>query len=420
VEISKTASVLSPAAGVTETYTLQLVIAGGNANGIQVSDPIPAGLTYVSSGAPTLGSVVYNAGTTQLGWSLPANSAPGTYTCSFQASVDASTTCGAIVNTAYLTYTGFVGQKTANAPISTTCPYTVHIGVYNEAGELVKLLPVQQAAQAILNITLPNNSITSLKGAGNTIPIYFGGVLIGTWDGTNNNGNLVSNGTYHIKIDNVDSQGVVTNVSQMVSVDRHLIRVGTDIYNAAGEIIRHLYTYVDDPAGAVLTNVTTSSDRIDPGVTSPLQIVLQNTGAPITMTWDGTTDSGSNATPGHYQMEVHWDDGAGGTSDISRGLLVVSDVHPGDPIIAKPNILNAQNGFQTTFLDTLNPTLILSYKAYTLAGELADFKDGPAGGGNLIWDASSMASGVYIAVVDARNSSGGLVQRSTLKVLVIH
>ncbi|HVZ81232.1 MAG TPA: DUF11 domain-containing protein [bacterium] len=420
VVIAKTVSDPNPSAGVTETYTLRLVVTGGSANGVQVDDPLPAGLTFVPPAAASAGAVVYDAGTTQLTWTLPANSAPGTYTCSFQASVEQGLTCGTLVNTASLAYTGLVGQRSASAAISTQCAYTVHIGVYNEAGELVKLLPVQQATQPILNITLPTQTITGLKGTGSSIPIYYGGTLIGTWDGTTNNGTLATNGTYHLKIDNVDPQGVVTNVARMVSVDRHLVKVSTDIYNGAGEVIRHLFTYVDDPAGSVLTNVATDSDRIDPGVTGPIQVTLVNTGTPVTLTWDGTTDAGSYATPGHYQMQVHWDDGAGGTSDISRGLLVVSDVHPGDAIIAKPNVLNAKNGFQAQFIDPSGLPRTVSYHIYDLAGELVAAKDGPLGGGLNDWDASGQASGLYLAVVEIRNMNGGLMQRNILKVLVIH
>jgi hypothetical protein len=64
--------------------------------------------------------------------------------------------------------------------------------------------------------------------------------------------------------------------------------------------------------------------------------------------------------------------------------------------------------------------LTLVYRVYDMAGELVQSSAfGPAGTNLATWDASGVASGMYLAVVDALNAEGGLVGRKNLKIVVI-
>jgi len=55
------------------------------------------------------------------------------------------------------------------------------------------------------------------------------------------------NGNYYVKVDNIDTFGVVRTTTQEVTVNRSLYKADLTIYNEAGEVVRHLLTYVDDP-----------------------------------------------------------------------------------------------------------------------------------------------------------------------------
>jgi hypothetical protein len=119
-------------------------------------------------------------------------------------------------------------------------------------------------------------------------------------------------------------------------------------------------------------------------------------------------------------MTVHWEDGAGSTSDISRGFLVIGGGRVSDAVQAAPNRLDSTNGYATTLTIASAQAYSLSLRVYTLAGELVDQRDGAMGANSVGWDATDKASGLYLAVVEAKAPAGGVVQRQILKLLVIH
>ena len=89
----------------------------------------------------------------------------------------------------------------------------------------------------------------------------------------------------------------------------------------------------------------------------------------MTLIWDGTNNSGTAVTPGTYEIEVHWDDGQGQTSNISRNVLVVG-VGVSGVAVARPNVLSPQQTLITTFDATgIVNVAALSVNIYTLAGE---------------------------------------------------
>ena len=97
-----------------------------------------------------------------------------------------------IQNCAAANYTG--GAVSSCVSPQTTGQYTVKIDIYNEAGELVAALPVSQYSQAINGFNLGSGAITSVSGPGSSMTVYFAGVPIGTWNGTDGSGNPVANG----------------------------------------------------------------------------------------------------------------------------------------------------------------------------------------------------------------------------------
>jgi sugar lactone lactonase YvrE/flagellar hook assembly protein FlgD len=317
--------------------------------------------------------------------------------------------------------------QTSSVTVQTSGQYTVNVGVYNEAGELIDQIQVVQLSQSVNSLNLQGNAITSLTGANGKIYIYSQGYLLGVWDGTGTDGNPVSNGVYFIKANSIDPYGVVNTVTQQATVSRSLAKISVNVYNEAGEVVRHLFTWVDDPLGTQMTSVVLSSSVLRPGAPagagqpSNVQIVIQTSGMAVTLSWDGTNDYGSYVTAGYYLLEAHWFDGQGETADISKSILVTANGNRSDGIlVAQPNILTISKGVtRTTFQYYSGQELTLRVKIYNLAGELAAELQGAPGTNQVSWNATRYASGLYLAVVDLLNSDGGKMGQQILKVILL-
>jgi flagellar hook assembly protein FlgD len=330
------------------------------------------------------------------------------------------------VNNAVLTCPQLSAPLSASAAATVTGNYTVKIAVYNESGELVKEILMEEYSQPIENIRLEEgNVIESLHGENNEVDIYYGTHEIGTWDGTNRNGDLVTNGDYYIKVDNIDTYGVVKTTTQKVLVNRAVYRATVNIYNEAGEIIKHLYVYMDDPGlGGVLsmqlsTSVIKPSLEAQGGTPNSVAVILSNG---TTVVWDGRSDTGNYAQSGQYFIEVHTVDGQGAQSTVVREVSVIdSDAGRGiERVLASPNLLNEANGYKVTFTTKTAIPLTLKASIYTLAGELVGTIQGRAGTNSVIWDGGGVVSGLYLAVVEMRDANGGFLSQQTKKIAVIH
>jgi uncharacterized repeat protein (TIGR01451 family) len=84
-------------------------------------------------------------------------------------------------------------------------------------------------------------------------------------------------------------------------------------------------------------------------------------------------------------------------------------------VTAWPNILKAGSMVATFHTDsTSSPTLKVSI--YTLAGELVQVINGSQGSNQAAWNASGVASGLYLAVVEEMDADGGLLSRQIVKI----
>ena len=199
-----------------------------------------------------------------------------------------------------------------------------------------------------------------------------------------------------------------------------------NVYNEAGEVIKHLYAYADDPGNLSLSNVTFSSDAIRPTVGTPtpngsgeLTMVFPNG---VTMTWDGTNDSGQIVTNGVYQVEMHLVDGSGGEQVLSHNVTVErgNGTSTEGTVFAGPNILNG-GASGTTIFSNSSLSLTLTAAVYDVAGELVKKPvTGPAGANAVPVDVTGLASGLYLVVVDLADSNGSLIHRQVTQIIIKH
>jgi len=409
------------------TYTLSVTVKGNFVSGVTVTDPLPDPVVIQNLGNPTSGAATFNTATNQIGWSLPSPLAPGVYSLTCQVQVKDFVPGGTdIENLAQLTCPGLAAPLTASATVRMTGSYTVKCSVFNEAGELIKTLFLKEFSRPVTRFDLSNKTLSTLTGDGSRIDLTSDGAWLGTWDGTDPKGDRVTNGVYYIKLDNVDPNGVVTTLTQQAIVDRKLVKLEAVVFNEAGEIVRHLMALVGDPQGSQMTNVVLSTDVLQPmsldaGSHAQLLVEVQTSGAPVTLIWDGTGDSGRVVQPGHYQIQLHWDDGLGSRSEFTKGLLVLSrgDSLTGK-VTARPNILSPFYGLtQTTFQVPSGQNLTLKIRIFSLAGEKVASFEGSSGSDQAVWKIEGLASGIYIAVVDLMNHEGKRLDRQTLKVVVV-
>jgi flagellar hook assembly protein FlgD len=402
-------------------------VVGNNVFNLVVTDPLPANLTFQAFlSSPAGVSPSYNQATSVMSWQMPSPLAPGQYQLTYQVMVNNLAAAGLnIQNCAVANYTGGA-VVTSCVGMQTTGQYTVKIDVYNGAGELVAALPVSQYSQVISGINLGSGAITSVSGPGSSTTVYFQGVPIGTWNGTDGSGNPVSNGQYYLKVDSINNMGVDTSVTDPVIVNRAMYKVAVKIYNEAGEVVKNLYVYSSNPVPSNSTQLALSASGFEPtsgtpSGTVPTQLTI-SIGNGVTVVWDGTGDNGSVVQSGQYFIEASAQNGQGGEKVMTAQVMVLSDTANAGMgnVVAEPNLLNKATGYQVKFSSDV-PGLTLHYRVYDTAGELVrGTVPGDAGASAAVWNAARRASGLYFAFVEVTNAQGGLIGHKTLKIMVVH
>jgi len=402
----------------TATFTNTLMNTATNTNTLtNTASPTSTGtFTYTRTSTPTF---TFSSTPSMTDTSTPTNTFTRTDT-----NTSTSTPTRTPSSTSTPTITPTYTPSFTPTPVG---QFAVSVNVYNSAGEVVKTILLKRFAQPVNNISMPSNTITSLTGPGGTIQIYYEGVLIGTWDGTNNNGSPVSNGDYRIQLDSAGPNGVVTSVSQKVMVNRGISTASVNVFNSAGELVRNLYQEVQDSNDSQMTSMNLSANVFRPGIStaagSPnVQIlVMTSSSATVTLLWNGMNDTGMMVTPGQYAIEVHWTNGQGGVSDIKREILVMAGSGTEGVVVARPNELLINKGISTTIFDgskVANSTS-LQVKVFTVTGELAAVLVSSSGTPMISWNATGMASGIYVASVQVFDGNENMVHQQFVKVLVL-
>lgn len=406
------------------------------ASGVTITDTVPAGLQYIGAspftnppgpgsftalGLPTPGPTPGMG--TLLVWTFPGPIPQGNYTLNYTASVQNFTPAGTVfLNQAGLTYPQITAPQIASAASTVVGNYIVKINVYNEAGEIVKTILSQRYSQPVLNITLQSSS--TLVSINDVINIVYQGMVIGTWNGTNNEGQEVANGGYYIKVDNTDQNGSVSSVTQVATVARHLANIAVEIYNSAGEIVRHLDQFTSD-AVTLETSVNVSNPIFSPSYQAgPNATTTISLSDGTSLVWDGKGDNGQIVTNGKYFIVVTSNNGQGGDAVVTKEVSVLRNglnIVPGG-ILIYPNPESGRvNGSQINFAAPSTPSLTLKVNIYTIAGELVQRVEGQPGTSQLTWNFSGMglASGLYLADIEIYDPTGAM-QRQVSKIVILH
>jgi hypothetical protein len=396
-------------------YVITLTVLDNPAVNVTVADALPPGVAFQSfvEGTPA-GDV--SGGT--ITWWFPTL-APGVTTLAYHVRVDDFLANGTVLtNRAAVTHAAHPAPVEATASTTVQGDFEVRIGVYNQAGELVKEILVSRFSQPLDSVEVLADTVIGTLG--DVVDLYFRGVRVGSWDGTDAAGQPVRNGEYVIKVDNIDAFGVVDSLTQDVVVNRALSRVSVTVFDSAGEAVRHLHADVADLRDLV-TGVQLSSGVLHPGEGAPdpgevreVGIVLSNgTG----LTWDGRDDGGSFVPGGEYYVEVRSTDGSGGEQVVVREIAVMGDPGGEAGVVAAPNVLRGY-GSRTLFTTVPASGAALRVRVYATSGELVASMEGPSG--DLSWAPGYYAaSGLYLAVVESRYPDGRMGSRKVLKILLI-
>jgi len=397
-------------------YFITLEISYNPAHNVTVTDVLPTGVTYAG---PLVG---YPAGTESGGvitWTFDTL-APGTYTLGYGVRVNDFLANGTVLtNEAGITHSRLPVPITASASATVVGDYTVRVGVYNSAGELVREILVSDFSQPVDSVDIMTDSV--IDSYGDIVTFYYKGVPFGSWDGTTTGGTPVVNGEYTVKIDNIDDYGMVSSVTDDVTVNRPTSLVQITIYNSAGEAVRHLTAETSGPRDLV-TSVTLSTTTIQPSYGPPKPGSVPEVGIVLsdgtTKTWDGRNDDGAIVTTGQYFVEVKCEDGKGGETVVTREISVMADSTDSGEVVAGPNpVLEGEAG--TKFMVRGGSSNTLRASIYNVAGELVRKVEGASGAGEVWWGTEGVASGLYIAVVEVIRPGRGVIDRKIKKVMVM-
>jgi flagellar hook assembly protein FlgD len=306
----------------------------------------------------------------------------------------------------------------ASSPVTVHGDVQVTVSIYNEAGEVVKTFPVKYLSNPVDDLELSPGSVITTVG-GSVTMTWGGGRVLGTWDGTGGNGQLVANGSYFVKVDSVDPYGTTTSVTKPLTVNRRVVTLAITIYNDAGEVVRHLYQ-TQPATDSAVTDVTLSTTVIHPGgdgkdgISPTVGIVLSNGVATV---WDGTSDSGGNVQDGSYFIHLKVENASNGTVEITKPISVLdSRANTGNTGVW-PNVVTSDNPKVALHAAKLGSDQLIHATLFTIAGSKAGQVEGLVGQNDVTWDLSGYASGLYIVVMDTREN-GLLKDRTKLKLIV--
>jgi hypothetical protein len=288
--------------------------------------------------------------------------------------------------------------------------------IYSAAGELVYSFPGALALfKAPSGVGLVEPSFVPDDG-GEAAFLLMGADFTARWNGTNDAGQTVSSGTYHVVFNIVDQYDQTTTYQQAVQVTRVVTETVVEVYNSAGELVWQAKKGGGTPG---FIRIDSTEFQPDPAAGSGLKIAY-GPGAGDEVVWDGRGLNGSVVSSGVYLVKVTREEAGKGKTVLTESVSVLQA--PGGALLEGISAAPNPAGPRTSQLLVTLPKLPANGSAkaivYNLAGErlarLAPL------GKTLSWDLGSKvaASGIYLIRVEADDGQGKH-EAALLKVVVM-
>lgn len=352
----------------------------------------------------------------------------------------------------------FDPTQTGTATMTYTPGIFLSAAVYNEAGERVRTIqaglpPMLRAPSDF--IIAPNPFSPDGDGYQDVTYVTFPDGSSFSWDGRNDRGEIVTNGSYwiHVTMTTVTGIRIGEIIKSVVVLARgNLIRVC--IYDAAGNERR---CFLDYRLPAQLTDVNAFPNPFSPGTNNntgawntmliqlsgsnalnpPTPAPTPNNNLGITIYWLGDDDLGHLVENGTYWIHAQNIDPAGKTTRIDKSITILrGSKRLLVDLLAYPNPHHPVDGANTMYFayTVVNgDSVYVLVRIYDLQGRLVASTDStccgspdPTGVANryrVSWDAQNpgggyVADGLYFAQYDAYDQTTGIRQTLSLKFVI--
>jgi hypothetical protein len=301
-------------------------------------------------------------------------------------------------------------------------PFRIEVSVYNAAGEVVRSLYRGAARIRPGHISLDSPSL-SLGQASLRIDVM-GSLADGQpslyWDGANDSGQLVSTGSYYIKMDSVDPFGATSSAIVSVSVLEARGSQRLAVYNSAGELMRSM----ELPQGLELSGFELAEGILLLGGEAPapksLGIELRSGQNQVhQIQWDGKNSRGDFVDSGVYSIVLLSRKAGSETRVFSKDVQVLR-APMGNPASGAHALLNPLPAGRAAFSIAYpaHPGRQASAVLYSLSGERVSQASAPGGQGILLIPCNHLGPGIYLARLELRDLNGQS-GRKTIKLALI-